>query len=64
VWQKKDLMKSTPEQLQAITLVMFATALLPGGNPWKFNSINKASIPQRLSRLRHSLIKSSILWNQ
>ena len=30
-WQKKDLMNSTPEQLQAITMVMFATALLPGG---------------------------------
>jgi len=32
VWQKRDLMNSTPEQLQAITLVMFATALVPGGN--------------------------------
>ena len=31
VWKKKDIMNSTPEQLQAITMVMFATALLPGG---------------------------------
>jgi hypothetical protein len=31
VWQKKDLMNSTPERLQAINMVMFATALLPGG---------------------------------
>ena len=30
-WQKKDLINSTPERLQPITLVMFATALLPGG---------------------------------
>ena len=30
-WQKKDLMNSTPERLQPITLVMFATTLLPGG---------------------------------
>jgi hypothetical protein len=32
-WQKKDLMSSTSEQLQAITMVMFASALIPGGDP-------------------------------
>ena len=31
-WQKRDLMTSTSEQLQAITMVMFASALIPGGN--------------------------------
>ena len=30
-WQARDLMASTPKQLQPITMVMFATALLPGG---------------------------------
>jgi hypothetical protein len=31
IWDKPDLMKSTPKQLQAITMVMFASALIPGG---------------------------------
>ena len=30
-WEKADLMKSTPKQLQVITMVMFASALIPGG---------------------------------
>lgn len=30
-WEKVDLMKATPKQLQAITMVMFASALIPGG---------------------------------
>jgi len=30
--RRSILMKSTPKQLQAITMVMFASALIPGGN--------------------------------
>ena len=48
-WQKRNLMTSTSEQLQAITMVMFASALIPGGKGDSCDTNLMSSVPKRVS---------------
>jgi len=59
-WEKTDLMKSTPKQLQAITMVMFASALIPGGNSLELFESDVLSIPEGVFVMRYEMIPKSL----